>query len=254
MKTSAAAGCRRWMTGRSRLPTAALILMTQAACATVTRGTTDEVWFVSDPPGALVHLEPPTVDCTTPCRQELRRKRDYLVLFEKEGYLPAQVTVSPKFAGAGAAGFAGNVILGGLVGMGVDAATGASKVLRPNPVQITLVPIPAPAIPLPTREDGTGPVTMRGTAQSPNAAAMNWTPPLQPAPPPASPQPQCIQPGLVDREICHGRLRIGMTKAESIAVLGTPDGTSRDQLTHRYGDRYLKFDDGGSLLAISDKP
>lgn len=181
------------------------------------------------------------VECTTPCRQELRRKRDYLVTFEKEGYQPSQATLSPKFGGAGAAGFAGNVLLGGLVGMGVDAATGASTVLRPNPLRVTLEP---------------NPVSMSSSGGTPStgAAATRWTPPQPPAPPPASAQPQCIQPGLVDREICHGRLRIGMTKSESVALLGTPDGASRDQLTHRYGDRYLKFDGSDALLAISDKP
>jgi hypothetical protein len=34
---------------------------------------------------------------------------------------------------------AGNVLLGGVIGAGVDAATGATKQLKPNPVQVTLV-------------------------------------------------------------------------------------------------------------------
>lgn len=36
---------------------------------------------------------------------------------------------------------AGNVILGGLIGAGVDAATGATKDLKPNPIEVKLVPI-----------------------------------------------------------------------------------------------------------------
>jgi hypothetical protein len=35
---------------------------------------------------------------------------------------------------------AGNVILGGLIGAGVDAATGATMQLKPNPVTVALVP------------------------------------------------------------------------------------------------------------------
>ncbi|MFK7731666.1 MAG: hypothetical protein AB8B48_08615 [Pseudomonadales bacterium] len=35
---------------------------------------------------------------------------------------------------------AGNVILGGLIGAGIDAGTGAMKDLTPNPVQISLTP------------------------------------------------------------------------------------------------------------------
>jgi hypothetical protein len=35
---------------------------------------------------------------------------------------------------------AGNVVFGGIIGAGVDAATGATKQLKPNPVVVTLVP------------------------------------------------------------------------------------------------------------------
>ena len=51
-----------------------------------------------------------------------------------------QVPVATKVAGAGVAGFAGNVIVGGLVGMGVDAATGSTLEHFPNPVFASLVP------------------------------------------------------------------------------------------------------------------
>jgi hypothetical protein len=37
--------------------------------------------------------------------------------------------------------FAGNVLAGGLIGMGVDAATGAAQDHKPNPVIVTLQPI-----------------------------------------------------------------------------------------------------------------
>ena len=42
---------------------------------------------------------------------------------------------------AGAAGFAGNIILGGVVGMAADAATGATLEHFPNPVTVTLTPL-----------------------------------------------------------------------------------------------------------------
>ncbi|MGO3927394.1 translation initiation factor 2, partial [Rhodopseudomonas pseudopalustris] len=43
---------------------------------------------------------------------------------------------------------AGNLLLGGVVGMGVDAATGAAMDHHPNPVVVTLQPVPAPAAPV----------------------------------------------------------------------------------------------------------
>ena len=48
--------------------------------------------------------------------------------------------LTKEIPGTGAAGFAGNVLLGGLVGMGVDAATGAAMDHKPNPVIVTLKP------------------------------------------------------------------------------------------------------------------
>jgi hypothetical protein len=41
----------------------------------------------------------------------------------------------------GAVGFAGNIVAGGLVGMGGDAVTGAAQDHKPNPVIVTLKPI-----------------------------------------------------------------------------------------------------------------
>ena len=49
--------------------------------------------------------------------------------------------MSHKTANAGAAGVAGNVILGGVIGLGVDMATGASQDLVPNNVTIKLEPL-----------------------------------------------------------------------------------------------------------------
>jgi len=40
-----------------------------------------------------------------------------------------------------AAGFAGNIVLGGAVGMVVDASTGATLEHVPNPVTATLIPM-----------------------------------------------------------------------------------------------------------------
>jgi hypothetical protein len=49
--------------------------------------------------------------------------------------------VATRLASAGAAGFAGNVLLGGVVGMAVDAASGATLEHYPNPVMLTMMPL-----------------------------------------------------------------------------------------------------------------
>jgi hypothetical protein len=60
-----------------------------------------------------------------------------------------QVPVSTKLNGGGGAALAGNILIGGLVGIVVDTSTGAGYDHYPNPVSVDLVPLkPVPAPPL----------------------------------------------------------------------------------------------------------
>jgi hypothetical protein len=113
-----------------------------SACATVTRGTTEQVQFFSDPPGAQVHTSLGH-SCVTPCTLQFGRKEEFTVNYSKPGYVSQEVPVTTRVAGAGAAGFAGNVIVGGVVGMAADVATGSALEHVPNPVTITLEPVGA---------------------------------------------------------------------------------------------------------------
>src|SRR5689334_7004480 len=118
-------------------------------CASVTRGTTETISISSTPAGAeavISGLEAP-MTCTTPCAVVAKRNADLSVTVQKEGYQPEVVQLSKDLPAAGAAGFAGNVLLGGLIGMGVDAATGAATDHKPNPVIVTLQPKGAPPPP-----------------------------------------------------------------------------------------------------------
>lgn len=111
-----------------------------AACATVTRGSND-AWMVdSDPSGARVETTNGHMCTATPCAIKMSRKSEFTATISKPGYKPATVQVTHKTANAGAAGVAGNVLVGGLIGIGVDMATGASQDLTPNPVKVTLEP------------------------------------------------------------------------------------------------------------------
>jgi hypothetical protein len=110
------------------------------ACATVTRGTTEQVTFMSDPPAALRTSTGLTCP-TTPCTLEVNRRSEFVATFSREGYANQDVPVQTRVAGAGAAGFAGNVLVGGLVGMGVDAAMGSTLEHYPNPVSVSLAPL-----------------------------------------------------------------------------------------------------------------
>jgi hypothetical protein len=69
------------------------------------------------------------------------------VTFSKPGYQDLTVPLKTKVAGAGAVGVAGNVIVGGAVGLVVDTASGAALDHYPNPLKVTLVPISRPEPP-----------------------------------------------------------------------------------------------------------
>lgn len=97
-------------------------LLVLSGCATVTRGTTEAFVIETDPPGAKATLTTGQ-SCTTPCSLEMKRKKEFQVKLEKEGYETVETQILSQIAGAGAAGMAGNVLLGGIIGAGVDAAT-----------------------------------------------------------------------------------------------------------------------------------
>lgn len=90
--------------------------------------------------------------CTTPCAFVAKRNADISVSIAKEGYETQIVPLTKDIPAAGAAGFAGNILAGGLIGMGVDAATGAATDHKPNPVIVTLQPHRAAAPARPARQ------------------------------------------------------------------------------------------------------
>jgi PEGA domain len=126
-----------------RLVLAAAIALPCVGCASVSRGTTENISITSTPPGAtaeLSGLDNPTA-CVTPCVVVAKRSADITVTINKEGFEPQVIPLTKEIPGTGAAGFAGNVLVGGLVGMGVDAYTGAAQDHKPNPVDVTLQPL-----------------------------------------------------------------------------------------------------------------
>ena len=126
-----------------RLLLAAALAAPCVGCASVTRGTTENISISSTPSGATAEvsgLDVPTT-CVTPCVVVAKRSADMTVTVNKEGYEPQIIPLTKEIPGTGAAGFAGNFLLGGVVGMGVDAVTGAALDHKPNPVIVTLQPV-----------------------------------------------------------------------------------------------------------------
>lgn len=147
-----------------RLLVAALLALQVGGCASVTRGWDEQLQFTSEPSGAEVKtlIEPPQATerndsggvyvpavrrdplpgpaCVTPCVMQVARRDTVIATFTKPGYAPQTVRVETRIAGTGAVGMAGNVLVGGIVGVGVDAMSGATLEHYPNPVAVSLQP------------------------------------------------------------------------------------------------------------------
>ena len=113
---------------------------TLASCATVVRGTTEDVVIQYQPADAQVSTSLNHTCSSNPCTVKVSRKESFSVTVSKPGYESKTVHVGTKVSGKGAAGVAGNVLLGGVVGVGVDVATGAGLDHHPNPVIVNLEP------------------------------------------------------------------------------------------------------------------
>ncbi len=112
--------------------------LSSTACATVTRGAT-EAWTVeTDPIGAQVRTTAGFACDATRCTFKMSRKSEFTVTITKLGYKTVTTQVVHEVSGAGGVGMAGNVVLGGIIGAGVDLATGAMMSLRPNPLVVKM--------------------------------------------------------------------------------------------------------------------
>ncbi len=114
----------------------ALVFGLQLGCGSIIHGTHQDVKFTTEPAGATIRLDNGTV-LTSPASAELERDEDYVVSISKEGYQTAVVPLNSVLSGW----LAGNILFGGIIGGGVDLATGAAYTLTPENVVITLTPL-----------------------------------------------------------------------------------------------------------------
>jgi hypothetical protein len=115
-----------------------------SGCASVVRGTTEKVVINSTPPDATIRTSLGHSCPTSPCTVEVSRKSEFTAYAEKTGYKPGSHYLGTKMSGEGAAGLAGNILIGGVIGVGVDAVSGATLDHFPNPAHITLEPVDSP--------------------------------------------------------------------------------------------------------------
>lgn len=126
------------------------LAMSAGACATITRGSHEAFVVETEPSGAMVETSNGLHCDATPCTfGHVERKAEFTVTITKAGYRTWTGNVTHHTAGSGAAGMAGNAVVGGLIGVVVDANSGATQDLVPNPLHVTLeveadTPVAAP--------------------------------------------------------------------------------------------------------------
>lgn len=125
------------------------------ACATVTRGTSQKFNIETSPSEAKVSLSTGQ-ECTSPCKLKVKRKNGFVVTATKDGYEKATATVQSKVRTGGAVGAAGNVLLGGAIGILVDAKNGSMNDLTPNPLLLELKPVASASAAAPVAAEGQG--------------------------------------------------------------------------------------------------
>lgn len=126
-------GYPRWI---SLVPVFLFLGAFTSSCATIIHGTTQRVPVSSVPSGARVAVNESTA-FTTPTALELSRKEHHTLQFSLEGYHPEVVKLESVTSGV----VMGNILLGGLIGWGVDAASGAQYRLVPESIHVTLRPL-----------------------------------------------------------------------------------------------------------------
>jgi hypothetical protein len=109
-------------------------------CATITTGTSHNLTVVTEPPGATCELRrgDDIIGAVNPTPGSVRiskSTRDVTIRCQRTGMADAVVTLSPDFQ----AMTLGNILIGGVVGIIVDAASGAAG-RYPNSVTLSMAP------------------------------------------------------------------------------------------------------------------
>lgn len=147
-----------------------------SACATLVNGTSQTVTVSTTPPGASCTLDRMgtrigAVSVTPGSVRIDKSKNDLAVTCTKDGFQTATVAHAPSFGGA----TFGNIIAGGVIGVVVDAASGANY-SYPDDIRVEM----AASAPISPPMAQQAPSSMPGTAihLTPVAARSDFTPAL----------------------------------------------------------------------------
>ena len=99
----------------------AMVILSTSSCATIFTGTKDPISFNSKPEGAKVVFKG-VEKCVTPCTIEVSRSLGkQMITIKKEGFANEEFKLEKKFNAVTLL----NLLVGGIIGFGVDLATGS---------------------------------------------------------------------------------------------------------------------------------
>jgi hypothetical protein len=116
-----------------------LCLLISTNCATIIHSTTQNIDIRSDPADAEIWIDGAKLVETTPTTLTLERKNAYFVKIIKGGYEPTEIKIERKTSGW----IIGNILLGGLIGCGIDFLSGGAYDLTPESLDVNLTKIQA---------------------------------------------------------------------------------------------------------------
>jgi hypothetical protein len=122
------------------------ILAISSGCATIIHGTTQDIGITTDPSGADLLVDG-NERYKSPTKITMKRKDDHMVEVSMDGYQKETVNLKSVVSGA----VAGNIIAGGLIGWGIDAASGGQYRLVPENVDVRLRTLASQTAPLAER-------------------------------------------------------------------------------------------------------
>ncbi|PKF73837.1 PEGA domain-containing protein [Chryseobacterium sp. PMSZPI] len=110
------------------------IILSTTSCATMFTGSKDSITFASNPEGAKV-FHKGIEKCVTPCTLEIPRSLSkQTVTFEKEGFNSKEVKLTKTFNPVTLL----NILFGGIIGVGIDTATGSITKYSPKKYDVEL--------------------------------------------------------------------------------------------------------------------
>lgn len=114
------------------------ILTSVTSCATIVHGPNQKIGISSNPSHANVWVDRNFVG-NTPIIVEMTRNNDHIATIQLEGYQPYEIAFTRTVSGW----MFGNIVIGGFLGIAIDAITGSMYRLTPDQVQAQFYSYPS---------------------------------------------------------------------------------------------------------------